>query len=410
CQVPSAISPFTTGMCRAVGVSMVLTWPGMSSGPSASCVHPAFSGANLESAVCRSANTDGSAFSWIVSDAEVWRMNSVTAPSFAFVSRTKLSTWEVRSTKPLPDVCTVRSDVARLLAATTEAFPRDIDPDVINTTSNLAVARDVLLHLVRHVDQPLPGALQERHHAIHVLVARQRDFNLALVLGGAGTGVLVVGLPGRGELRLQPFILRLEPADFLIQRLAFVGHRVAGPAGGGIVAVGNRARPGVEADHAVGRRRKRIAAVLAVGRRLRGNGRADPGKTQSGGNDDGNSGSRGRLHGVAPLRNRSSAPVCRRMILSETGSCADFRAIGLAAGFQCVSKQFDPVLAPENLAVEHIDRRAEHVGRDRVLAVLLIGRADLLGAGTLDQPRAGKAGFVGETGDGSGIGQIELLL
>ena len=44
-------------------------------------------GASRSSAVIRSTSTDGSAFSWIVSDAEVWRMNSVTAPSRAPASR-----------------------------------------------------------------------------------------------------------------------------------------------------------------------------------------------------------------------------------------------------------------------------------------------------------------------------------
>ena len=70
-------------MCSEVAVSMVLICAGMSSGPSVSWLHPAFSGASRPSAVIRSSSTDGSAFSWIVSDAEVWRMNSVTAPSLA---------------------------------------------------------------------------------------------------------------------------------------------------------------------------------------------------------------------------------------------------------------------------------------------------------------------------------------
>ena len=52
----------------------------------------------------RSSSTVGSAFSWIVSDAEVWRMNSVTAPSRAPASRTNFATSAVRSVKPAPGV------------------------------------------------------------------------------------------------------------------------------------------------------------------------------------------------------------------------------------------------------------------------------------------------------------------
>src|SRR6266446_9534932 len=48
-------------------------------------------------------------------------------------------------------------------------------------TSNLA--GEVLLHSVGYIDQPPPRPLEERHHAIHVAVARQRNFDLALALG-----------------------------------------------------------------------------------------------------------------------------------------------------------------------------------------------------------------------------------
>jgi len=36
--------------------------------------------------------------------------------------------------------------------------------------------------------------------------------------------------------------------------------------------------------------------------------------------------------------------------------------MGLAAGFQRIRKQFDPVPSPKRLAIEHIDRRAKHAG------------------------------------------------
>src|SRR3982074_2223075 len=42
---------------------------------------------------------------------------------------------------------------------------------------------DVLLHPVGHLDQPPPRLLEERHHAIHVAVARQRNLDLALAFG-----------------------------------------------------------------------------------------------------------------------------------------------------------------------------------------------------------------------------------
>src|SRR5882757_813282 len=45
-------------------------------------------------------------------------------------------------------------------------------------------AVDVALHAVGHLDQPAPRLFQERHHAVHVAVARQRDLDLALALGG----------------------------------------------------------------------------------------------------------------------------------------------------------------------------------------------------------------------------------
>src|ERR1700754_256964 len=136
---------------------MVLTCAGMSSGPSASWVQPASSGASRFSAVIRSSSTNGSAFSWIVSDAEVWRMNSVTAPSLAEASAANLATSRVRSTKPAPEVCTVSNDDAIVLAATAVSCVRDNDLDEI--TSNLP--RKILLHALRHLDQPPPGLLQE---------------------------------------------------------------------------------------------------------------------------------------------------------------------------------------------------------------------------------------------------------
>src|ERR1700730_7913149 len=47
--------------------------------------------------------------------------------------------------------------------------------------SNLAV--EVLLHPIGHLDQPSPRLFEKRHHAIHVAVTRQRNFDFALTLG-----------------------------------------------------------------------------------------------------------------------------------------------------------------------------------------------------------------------------------
>src|ERR1700710_2576486 len=111
----------------------------------------------------------------MVSDAEVWRMNSVTAPSLAEASLTNFATSRVRSTKPAPGVCTVSSDDTMVLATTVDGALRDNDLDEI--TSYLP--GKILLHALRHLHQPPPGLLQERHHAIHVAIARQGDFDLA---------------------------------------------------------------------------------------------------------------------------------------------------------------------------------------------------------------------------------------
>src|SRR5450759_4890844 len=196
---------------------MVLICAGMSSGPSVSWRHPASSGASRSSAVVKSSSTVGSAFSCTVSDAEVWRMNSVTAPSRAPASFTNLATSAVRSTKPRPDVWTVRSEDMMVSALTVDDEERENDlGEVMNSvprpslrkqgcgdygfrlsqgrppgeeyaSSNLAA--EVLLHPVGHLDQPPPRALQKRHHAIHVAVAGQRDFDLALALGDLRLGL-----------------------------------------------------------------------------------------------------------------------------------------------------------------------------------------------------------------------------
>src|SRR5262249_46571826 len=78
-----------------------------------SCTHPASAGARRSSAVARSARTSGSAFSWITSEAEVWRMNMNTRPSPAPQQATKSWTSFVMSKKPCPRVST--TSVAALI-------------------------------------------------------------------------------------------------------------------------------------------------------------------------------------------------------------------------------------------------------------------------------------------------------
>ena len=68
----------------------------------------------------------------------------------------------------------------------------------------------------------------------------------------------------------------------------------------------------------------------------------------------------------------------------------DSRAIGRAAGLQRIFPQFEAVLSPEHFALQHIDRRAEHVGRQRTLPVLLIGGGDFRRAGARHQLPAGQ--------------------
>src|SRR5262245_48411542 len=111
----------------------------MSSGPSVSWLHPAFSCAKRSSAIVRSVSTEGSAFSWIVSEADVCRMNSVTAPSVAPASRRNFSTSEVRLTKPVPDVCTDMREVTMRLALIVEDGERDID--LLGVTFRLSTRR-----------------------------------------------------------------------------------------------------------------------------------------------------------------------------------------------------------------------------------------------------------------------------
>ena len=74
-------APSSTGIATDAPVSIVRIWAGMSSAPPRRGRSRRSRGARRSSAVIRSARTSGSAFSWIVSEAEVWRQKTVSSPS-----------------------------------------------------------------------------------------------------------------------------------------------------------------------------------------------------------------------------------------------------------------------------------------------------------------------------------------
>src|SRR5690242_14012385 len=108
---------------------------------------------------------------------------------------------------------------------------------------------------------------------------------------------------------------------------------------------------------------------------------------------------------------RNLAAVIRVLRTSGRGlqSILHPRTVCRAPRLQCVRQQFDSILSPEYLAIEHKSRRTKYIGRKRVLAVLLVSRADLIGTRALEQLLAGKSGFVGQFDQCRGIGEIELI-
>src|SRR4051812_21819299 len=175
-------------------------------------------------------------------------MNSVSAPSRALTSRRNLAASRVTSVKPVPGVSTASEAETIELALTVEgAESEDAVDRLMRGSSNLAP--DVLLHAVGHLDQPPPRFFQKRHHAVHVAVARQRDFDLPLALGNSGLRLLQrirlrqllvrlardsTALPG--ELRFQFFIVGLQPSDLGVECSALVRRGIAGPASACIAA------------------------------------------------------------------------------------------------------------------------------------------------------------------------------
>ena len=75
-------------------------WAGISSGPSAVWIYRSlFSGTNFLKKFSISFKTEGSAFSWIIKDAEVCFINKVQLPSLIFDNRTSSLILEVMSFK-----------------------------------------------------------------------------------------------------------------------------------------------------------------------------------------------------------------------------------------------------------------------------------------------------------------------
>src|SRR5579864_9094187 len=243
CQVPSASAPPVTGTLSDTPVSMVLTCTGMSSGPSTSWIQGASSGARRSSAEMRSACTSGSAFSWMVSEAEVCRTNSSNTPSPAPAWAIKSAAWRVISVNPAPDVFKRNVTVAINCGVTS------VIPNSRSAIVNSALAHHVFLEIDDHLDQALPGifdsgagARQIMTQLDGIILARRRQ---------------VCRRPRRrrlvqiGDL---PFELRdfvLQPRDLLLERRAVFRHHLAGPADAVRTAERHLAADIVEAKEAV---------------------------------------------------------------------------------------------------------------------------------------------------------------
>src|SRR5687767_5314464 len=100
----------------------------------------------------------------MVSDADVWRTNSVTMPATIAESVTKLRTSSETSMKPSPRVSIVRTEETAVSIGAVTSGERDDRSDL---------PRDIPLHPVRHLDQPLPGTLDKRNHLLDLTVVGQ---------------------------------------------------------------------------------------------------------------------------------------------------------------------------------------------------------------------------------------------
>src|ERR1700730_2957030 len=172
CHVPSASAPSMTGTCSETSVSMVFIWAGMSSGPSTSWSQPALVGARRSSAVARSVRTSGSAFSWMKSAAEVWRMKRSSAPVLAPVWSINRRAVSVISMKPCPLVSTdsvavaINSDPTEVIA---DNWPRTAS----SSGSPSGLVENVLLQRHDHLDQAAPDLLHEIHDLVEIGIVGQ---------------------------------------------------------------------------------------------------------------------------------------------------------------------------------------------------------------------------------------------
>src|SRR5712692_8936735 len=267
CQVPSASAPAITGTWSETLVSMDFTCAGMSSGPSTSWIQPASAGARRPSAVARSVRTSGSAFSWMTSEAEVWRMKMSSTPSFAPASRMNRVVSRVISVNPAPLVSTVTVAVA-MISGTTLVMD-DKRPVTAAASTRSSGLLHVFLQRRDHVDQAAPDLLDEGHDPVEIGVVGQLQPRL-LRLGGrrvrlcrARQGQIV-----RDEFLLERDVLALQPRDLGLERGALVRGRLASPADRPAGTDRYLAGAPVEPQIAVVGAAEAVACVVAIRRRI----------------------------------------------------------------------------------------------------------------------------------------------
>src|SRR6185437_3676042 len=269
CHVPNPRRPPLTGTCRQTPLSMALTWAGMSSGPSVSCTQPAFSGATRRKAVTRSVCTSGSAFSWITSDAEVWRRNSSRMPSAALASSTKRDTSRVMSKKPSPLVGTVSSALAIVSARATWMG----DTRVTDNSAPCGNATSALVHhLVLRVDnrfEKLPPHLPSHcDHPVDVGTAGQPDHDLRLLTARRGLrhGPRRQRQAVRKQFGLECGVVPAQPGNFILKNATVLGRSHARPAHRLAAAQRHFAGLGIEPQKAV---RDFVEAIARLAQWLR---------------------------------------------------------------------------------------------------------------------------------------------
>src|SRR5215213_3221258 len=86
------------------------------------------------------------------------------------------------------------------------------------------------------------------------------------------------------------------------------------------------------------------------------------------------------------------------------------RRVGRAAGAQGIVEQFEPVLPPEHLAVEHIGGRTEDVARDGIFEVEGIDRLGGAAGHHIHEGGRVEARLLREYAQNERIAQVALLL